>query len=260
MDAPYLSVVVPCYNESENLLRGVLEEMHAYLSDQLLSYEVIISDDGSSDDSREIIRRWLRDRPRCRLLENPHGGKPSAVWHGIQAVLGEIVLFTDMDQSTPIDQVELLLPLFQQGYDVVIGSRGMDRQNFPIYRQMGSRLFRGFRRLLLLRSISDTQCGFKAMRTPVARELFPQLEVIRKPGQVAGWKVTAFDVELLFLAERAGHRLGEVRVFWTDRDVAEGKGKSYLAESGEMAAQVLRVKLNEWRGLYGRRAPQQGAR
>lgn len=260
MDAPYLSVVVPCYNESENLRRGVLGEMHAYLCEEPRSFEVIISDDGSTDDSREIIRQWLHDKPRFRLLENPHGGKPSAVWHGIQAALGEIVLFTDMDQSTPIDQLELLLPLFQRDYDVVIGSRGLERENFPFYRRVGSQLFRAFRRLLLLHTISDTQCGFKAMRASVARELFPQLEVIRRPSQVTGWKVTAFDVELLFLAERAGYRLGEMPVFWADRDVAEGKGKSYLAESREMAAQVLRVKLNEWRGFYGKKQTRQEAK
>ncbi len=252
MGEPYLSVVVPCYNESENLRRGVLEEMHAYLSRQSYSYEVIISDDGSTDDSREIVRQRLGDKPGFRLLENPHGGKPSAVWFGIQAARGEIVLFTDMDQSTPITQLARLLPLFEQGCDVVIGSRGMERQNFPLYRRLGSQVFRAFRRLFLLRDISDTQCGFKAMRTPVAREIFPRLEAISKPVKVTGWKVTAFDVELLFLAERAGYRIGEVTVEWANRDVAVGKRKSYLAESKEMAEQILRIKINEWRGIYDR--------
>lgn len=252
MGEPYLSVVVPCYNESENLRRGVLEEMHAYLSQQSCTYEVIISDDGSTDDSREIVRQRLGDKPGFRLLENPHGGKPSAVWFGIQAARGEIVLFTDMDQSTPIDQLARLLPLFERGCDVVIGSRGMERQNFPLYRRLGSQVFRAFRRLLLLRDISDTQCGFKAMRTTVAREIFPRLEAISKPSKVTGWKVTAFDVELLFLADRAGYRIGEVTVEWANRDVAVGKRKSYLAESKEMAEQILRIKINEWRGVYDR--------
>lgn len=253
MEIPYLSVVVPCYNESENMRRGVLEEMHDYLSEQSYTYEVIVSDDGSTDDSREIVRQHLGNKPHFRLLENPHGAKPSAVWYGIQAARGEIVLYTDMDQSTPIDQLALLLPLFQQGYDLAIGSRGLERENFPLYRLLGSTAFGAFRRLLLLRSISDTQCGFKAMRAMVAKEIFPQLEAIRKPGQVTGWKVTAFDVELLFLAERAGYRVGEVIVAWADRDAARGKQKSYLAESKEMAAQVLRVKWNDWRGFYSRR-------
>jgi len=250
VDQPYLSVIVPCYNESENLRRGVLEEMNDYLSKQSLSYEVLISDDGSSDDSREIVRQHLQDKPEFRLLENPHGGKPSAVWYGIQAARGQIVLFTDMDQSTSINQLDRLLPLFAQDFDVGIGSRGLGRQNFPLYRRLGSAAFRTFRRLLLLRGISDTQCGFKAMRGAVAREVFPQLEAIRRPNRVKGWRVTAFDVELLFLLERRGYRIAEVTVAWANRDVASGKNKSYLTESKEMAAQVLRIKLNELRGVY----------
>ncbi|MCD6519730.1 MAG: glycosyltransferase [Anaerolineae bacterium] len=252
VEQPYLSVIVPCYNESENLRRGVLQEMHSYLRTRPYSYEVIVSDDGSTDDSRELVSQYMEHWPQLRLLENPHGGKPSAVWYGIQAARGEIVLFTDMDQSTPIDQVALLLPLFQQGYDVVIGSRGLERENFPLYRKVGSKIFRTFRRLLLLPGISDTQCGFKAMRRAVALEVFPRLEVIRRPIQVKGWRVTAFDVELLFLTERAGYRIAEVMVEWSNRDISQGKRKSYLAESKEMASQVLRVKLNAWRGFYDR--------
>lgn len=246
----YLSVVVPCYNEGGNLRRGVLDEMYDYLCQQSYASELLISDDGSPDDSRELVRAWLPGKEHARLLENPHGGKPSAVWYGIQAARGQILLFTDMDQSTPIDQLALLLPRFDQGYDVVIGSRGMDRANFPLYRRLGSALFRGFRRLFLLHEISDTQCGFKAMRTAVARELFPKLAAIRQATQVTGWKVTAFDVELLYLAERAGHRIAEVTVAWANRDEAVGKKKSYLAESREMAGQVLKVKLNAWKGFY----------
>ncbi len=249
-DDLFLSIVVPCYNESENLNRGVLAEMHAYLSGARLSYEVIISDDGSTDASREIIQEQLADKPHFRLLSNPHGGKPSAVWYGIQAARGQVVLFTDMDQSTPIDQWGLLQPWFEQGYDVVIGSRGMVRDNSPLYRRIGSGLFGGFRRLLLLHGIRDTQCGFKAMRVPLARKVFPMLEAIRKPAHVTGWKVTAFDVELLFLAEKHGGRIAEVPVSWSDRDIARGKNKSYWSESKEMAEQVLRVKLNDLRGLY----------
>lgn len=250
MGSPYLSVVVPCYNESENLRRGVLDEMDAYLRRQAYTYEVIISDDGSTDDSREIVRAYVATHPQFSLLENAHGGKPWAVWHGIRAARGEIVLFTDTDQSTAIHQFERFEPLLQAGYDVVIGSRGLERKNFSLLRQLGSVVFRTFRRLFLLRGISDTQCGFKAMRAPVARELFPKLEAIRRPVHVQGWKVTAFDVELLYLAERAGYRIREVLVEWADRDVARGKRKSYLAESREMAGQVLRVKLNAWRGFY----------
>ena len=239
----YLSVVVPCYNEHENLECGVLEEMDAYLQGITFTWEVIISDDGSTDRSRDIIREHIASLKGFRLLENPHGGKPSAVWYGIQASLGQVVLFTDMDQSTSLDQFERLQPLLASGCDVAIGSRGMDRENFPLYRRIGSSVFRAFRRLLLLRHISDTQCGFKAMRAEVARTLFPQLDALCRPQQVHGWQVTAFDVELLYLAERAGYKIGEATVTWANRDVAHGKNKSYWRESRHMVEQVFKITM-----------------
>jgi len=252
VSAPYLTVLIPCYNERENLARGVLDEVYGYLSQQPYTWEVLISDDGSTDDSRELVRTAIADKPGFRLQENPHGGKPSALWLGLQTARGEITLLTDMDQSTPIHQVARLLPYFEQGYDAAIGSRGIERQDFPWYRQLGSAVFRNVRRALLLRNISDTQCGFKAIRTDLAREVFARLEPIRNPVQVSGWRVTAFDVELLYLIERRGHRIAEVPVVWADRDIATGKHKSYLAESREMLGQILRVKRNARRGLYDR--------
>ncbi len=250
MSDPQLSIIVPCYNECENLRRGVLEEMQDYLAKQDMTYEVIISDDGSTDDSAELVLEHTSNKPLFRVLQNEHGGKPIAVWHGIQSARGELILFTDMDQSTPLDQWDKLRPFFDQGYDVAIGSRGMERKNFALYRRIGSALFRTFRRLFLLRTISDTQCGFKAMRHQVAMDIFPRLEAVRHPGRITGWKVTAFDVELLYLAERSGYRIGEAVVEWANRDVSRGKKKSYLAESKEMAQQVLRIKINERRGMY----------
>lgn len=245
-----VSVVVPCYNEAANLRRGVLREMREHLAARSFTYEVVISDDGSTDDSRSIVREQIADWPEFRLLENAHGGKAVAVWHGIRAAQGQIILFTDMDQSTPLHQIDRLLPHFDAGYDVVIGSRGMARQDFPLYRRLGSAVFATFRRLLLLRSVSDTQCGFKAMRTPVAQTLFPRVSEIQREGTVRGRRVTAFDVELLYLAERAGYRIREVTVDWCNRDVVKGRVSNYLSESLDMARQVVRIKWKEIRGDY----------
>lgn len=245
----FLSVVIPCYNESENLKRGVLSEVYEFLKDQSFSWEVIVSDDGSTDDSREIIREQIKNKKNFRLIENPHGGKPSAVWGGIKNAGGQYVLFTDMDQSTPIREVLKLLPYFEK-YEVVIGSRGMERENFSILRKIGSNVFRVFRKTLMLRDINDTQCGFKAFKTEVAKRIFPMLQFFKKENVVKGWKVTSFDVELLFIAEKFGYKIKEVPVGWKDRDVAKGKKKSYLKESKEMLMQILRVKLNDIRGLY----------
>jgi len=246
---PYLSIVIPCYNESENLKRNVLDEVYNFLTKQQFSWEVVVSDDGSTDDSREIVKKQIKDKKGFKLVENPHGGKPSAVWGGIKQSAGEFVLFTDMDQSAPIEELLKLTPFFKD-FEVVIGSRGMERENFSLIRKIGSNVFRLFRKSLMLRKINDTQCGFKAFRSDVARHIFPMLQFFKKEKVVKGWKVTSFDVELLFLAEKSGYKIKEVPAIWKDRDIAKGKKKSYLKESKEMLLQILRVKLNDIRGLY----------
>lgn len=250
MNEIFLSVVIPCYNEKENLQRGVLDEVNDFLTGQKFSWEVVISDDGSTDESKGIISEQIKNKENFRLVENSHGGKPAAVWSGIRSAAGQYVLFADMDQSTPIKEVLKLIPFFER-YEVVIGSRGMERENFSILRKIGSNVFRVFRKTLMLRDINDTQCGFKAFKTEVAKRIFPMLQFFKKENVVKGWKVTSFDVELLFIAEKFGYKIKEVPVGWKDRDVAKGKKKSYLKESKEMLMQILRVKLNDMRGLYG---------
>ena len=251
MSEIYLSVVIPCYNETENLQRGVLDEVNDFLTKQNFSWEVIISDDGSTDESKKIVSEQVKGKKNFRLVENSHGGKPLAVWSGIKNAGGEYVLFTDMDQSTPIKEVLKLIPYFEK-YEVVIGSRGMERENFSILRKIGSNVFRVFRKILMLRDINDTQCGFKTFQTNVAKKIFPMLQFFKKEETIKGWKVTSFDVELLFIAEKLGFKVKEVPVEWKDRDVAKGKEKSYLKESKEMLMQILSVKLNDLRGLYNK--------
>jgi len=251
MSEIYLSVVIPCYNETENLQRGVLDEVNDFLTKQNFSWEVIISDDGSTDESKKIVSEQVKGKKNFRLVENSHGGKPLAVWSGIKNAGGEYVLFTDMDQSTPIKEVLKLIPYFEK-YEVVIGSRGMERENFSILRKIGSNVFRVFRKILMLRDINDTQCGFKTFQTNVAKKIFPMLQFFKEEKTVKGWKVTSFDVELLFIAEKLGFKVKEVPVEWKDRDVAKGKKKSYLKESKEMLIQILSVKLNDLRGLYNK--------
>lgn len=254
-ERPYLSVIIPCYNEEKNLRRGVLDEVRRYIAEQPFSWQVIIVNDESTDGSRGLIEQFVNDAAGFTLLDIPHGGKPAAVWTGIQAAAGEIVLFTDMDQSTPIGELAKLLPWYESGFDVVIGSRGSAREGFSVIRQIGSQVFRGFRRFFLLRDISDTQCGFKSCRREVALEVFPRLQFFRQAGRPAGWKVSAYDVELLYLYDRAGYSMKEVEVEWRNRDESDTKDQSgklarYVKESLEMAREVLRVKLNQLRGLY----------
>lgn len=248
---PRLSIIIPNYNEKENLERGVLSEVYSYLKTAKFSWEVLVSDDGSSDGSRQMAEEFAAKHKGFRVLANPHGGKAAAVWAGIQKAKGEIILFSDMDQSTPLPEVEKILPYYEAGYDVVFGSRGKLRENFPLSRQIMSWGFRHFRQIFLLRGVSDTQCGFKSFRRTVAMEVFPKLEVIRGIGRtVKGWSVSAFDVELLFIAQKWGYRLKEVEVSWRDRDVALGKKKNFMTESVDMLKQILRVTLNNISGKY----------
>jgi dolichyl-phosphate beta-glucosyltransferase len=252
---PYVSIIIPCYNEEKNLRRGVLDEVYQYIAKQDYPWEVIIVNDESTDNSRSLVEHFAKNAANFSLTDIPHGGKPAAVWAGIQKARGEIVLFTDMDQSTPIGELSRLLPWYEEGFDVVIGSRGITREGFSTVRRIGSAVFRAFRRIFLLRDISDTQCGFKSCRREAALGVFPRLQFFRRKNKPAGWKVSAYDVELLYLLERGGYPIKEVKVEWQNRDESDTKDQSgqlarYVRESIEMAKEIVRVKLNQLRGLY----------
>jgi dolichyl-phosphate beta-glucosyltransferase len=162
-----------------------------------------------------------------------------------------------MDQSTPIKELDKLLPWYEEGFDVVIGSRGTAREGTSLMRKVGSYIFLNFRRLFLLPDIYDTQCGFKTCRRSAALATFPHLQYFSQEKEAAGWKVSAYDVELLFLFERAGYQIKEVVVKWRNRDLSQTKGQEgelarYLKESLEMVKEIQRVKLNQLRGVYDR--------
>lgn len=247
----FISIIIPCYNEKENIQRGVLGQVYEYLKKKNYPWEVIISDDESTDGSWELVESFIKGRINFVHLKNTHGGKPAAVRSGIEKAKGEWVLLTDMDQATPLDQLDKLIPYFDKN-DVVIGSRGMMRKNFPLYRKLASAIFLGVRRFLLLRKIKDTQCGFKAFKRTVALDLFPRLQFFRSKGNVVGWRVSAYDVELLFLTEKRGYKIFEVPVVWEDTDISKGKQRSFVKESKDMFFEILRVRLNDLRKEYER--------
>lgn len=252
---PNLSVIIPCYNEQKNLERGVLDQVYQYLVGQALSWEVVIVNDESTDDSKSLIEHYIKDKAEFSLFDIPHGGKPAAVWEGIQQARGEMVLFSDMDQSTPLHELDKLLPWYREGFDVVIGSRQTTREGSSLVRKAGSFVFLTLRRLFLLPDLMDTQCGFKLCRRTVSLQTFPHLEFLRQKEKPTGWKVTAFDVEFLYLADRAGYRIKEVLVSWKNRDESDTKSQQgeltrYLNESINMAREVSRVKLNQLGGVY----------
>ena len=249
MPIPYLSIIIPNYNEMANLQSGALDKVIKYLKKAKFTWEVIISDDNSTDGSREFIEKYIHKQAGFTLLHNSHTGKAGALKNGIARAKGKYILFADMDQSTPLSEVEKLLPWFSQGFNVVIGSRGQQR-NSSLFRQIVSRVFFTFRRSVLLSDIVDTQCGFKAFETKTLKNTFPKLSNFDKQGSVKGWVVSAFDVELLFMLCKKGENIKEVNVNWKDEDTSTSKPRNFAKESIDMVRQLMRVKLRDIQGEY----------
>jgi len=247
-----ISIIIPCYNEENNIKRGVLLEVSNYLSKVKFPWEVIIANDASTDNSLKLINQFAKTHPGIKVVDLPHGGKPSALLGGIKVAKYPWVIFSDMDQSTPLYELEKFLPFFDK-YDVIIGSRGMARSGNTLMRRIGAAVFLTFRRLVLLPQIFDTQCGFKAIKTDLALKLFPRLGAVKSASTKSGWRVSSYDVELLFLAQKLGNTIKEIPVKWQNEDTSTTKGdlsSRYKKESILMAKEVLRVKYNDLLRLY----------
>ncbi|MDD4785344.1 MAG: glycosyltransferase [Candidatus Shapirobacteria bacterium] len=249
----HVSIIIPCYNEENNLKNGVLNEVYDFLKSQKFIWEVIICNDESTDNSLQLVKAFVSKHKDFRVLDLPHGGKPSAVWGGIKEAKYPITLFTDMDQSTPLKELNKLLPFFDQGYNVVIGSRGVSREGNSPIRKIMAKGFLFARRLFLLPQIIDTQCGFKAIKTDLAKKIFPNLQFFKDKTDKKGWRVSAFDVELLFMAQKWGNKIKEVEVDWKNEDLSTTKGDDgtrFKKESKQMIQEIIRVKRNDLQGIY----------
>jgi len=246
---PIITVLLPNYNEAENVKRGVLTTVINYLSKQKFASEIIISDDGSTDNSLDLIAKFTSSQKNVRILKNEHAGKPYALRAGINAAKGEFVLLTDMDQSTPITELSKLMP-FIKDYNVVIGSRGARRADSSAIRKLASVIFLYIRRFILLPEIKDTQCGFKLMKTSLAQRIFKHMRIFGRANNAIGWKVTAYDVEMLHLAKKFGEPIKEVRVLWKNEDTSSGKSRNFVKESLEMLFEIMRVRINDMLGKY----------
>lgn len=244
----FLSVIIPQYNELSNLKKGLLHEAFRYLSKAGFSYEVVIVDDGSTDGSLKYLQENYGKTRDLKIIKVRHAGKPTAIYNGLKHASGEYVLFTDMDQSTPLKELEKLLP-FVPEYQVVIGSRGSKRVSATMTRKIAGRIFSSFRKLFILKNIDDTQCGFKLFESNVLKGVFPKLNALGQ-GEVKGWSVSAFDVELLYLIERQGYKTKEVKVVWEDQDISDTKHRKFFHESIDMVKQVLMVVYREVSGKY----------
>lgn len=250
MAKPFLSVVIPAYNEAKRLPLTLID-IDKHLRAQDWSYEIIVVDDGSKDATAEITRRFLPLVRGLKLIDNKvNHGKGAVVRQGMLAAKGTIRLFTDADNSTSIDQFSKMLPHFlakgesasggKESYDIVIGSRDVPGARLEPpqawYRRILGKLGNLFIQLLLLRGIWDTQCGFKAFSEEAALEIFPLLKIDR-------W---GFDIEILSLARALGFRIKEMPVVWVNDPFSHVKPAAYLQVLWET------IKIRWWlrRGKY----------
>ncbi len=247
---PFLSVVIPAYNE-ERRLPQTLERVEAFLAGQSYTNEVIIVDDGSCDRTAEVVEGFQAAHPRVQLIRNDHRGKGYAVRTGMLRARGRIVLFSDADLSTPIEEIAALVPWFDRGYDIVIGSRegaGARRIREPFYRHFMGRIFNFVVRLFTVQGIQDTQCGFKAFRDDVARDVFSRMRLYGENARrVTDSMVTGFDVEVLFLGQKSGYRIKEVPVEWL---YSSDTKVNPLRDSWRNFRDVVLVRWNDLRGRY----------
>lgn len=214
MNNPYLSVIIPAYNEEDNFHRGSLNVVIDYLKTKDFSWELILVNDGSTDSTPKLLHEFALGKSEVRVIDNPHMGKAATVITGALAARGGIILFTDMDQATPIAELDKFLPKFKEGYGIVIGSRA-DREGAPMFRQILANGQVIMRALILRLPFRDTQCGFKAFTRESVQKIFTLMRRLNPPQVITGPAVTpGFDVELLYLGRKFGYRIAEVPVSW----------------------------------------------
>lgn len=238
---PRYSIIIPAYDESARL-GSTLEKVLAFVSQRGWEAEVIAVDDGSRDDTAEIVLGHSQKDSRLRLLQNPgNRGKGYSVRNGMLHAQGEILLFSDADLSSPIEEADKLLAAIAEGADIAIGSRwlrsDLQTQRQPPYRQLFGRIFNLLLRITLGLNFKDTQCGFKAFTRRAAMAIFPLQQIER-------W---GFDPELLYLAKQFGFKVAEVPVTWAHR---AGTRINPLRDGPKMLGEMLRIRWNALSGKY----------
>jgi len=237
------SIIIPAYNEAARI-DATLERVLHYAAQHGWDAEVIVVNDGSRDNTVEIVQSHMQRNATLRLLENPgNRGKGYSVRNGMMHAGGEVLLFSDADLSSPIEEAPRLLGAIAEGADIAIGSRWMQSelqtQRQPLYRQFFGRIFNLMLRLILGLQFKDTQCGFKAFTRRSAQAIFPQQKIER-------W---GFDPELLYLAKKYGFKVAEVPVAWAH---STGTRISPLRDGTRMVVEMLKIR---WNALTGKYAP-----
>jgi dolichyl-phosphate beta-glucosyltransferase len=240
MSKPFLSIIIPAYNE-EARLPDTLQQVVDFLASQTYTSEVLVVENGSRDSTLEIAQEFARRYPFIQALHEDGRGKGRAVRRGMLAARGEYRFICDADLSMPIGEVNRFLPPQVSDLDIAIASReapGAVRYHEPLYRHLTGRLFSMVVWVLALPGLHDTQCGFKCFRGALVDEIFPL-------QTTTGW---SFDVEVLFIARRRGYRILEVPIPWYYN--AESKVR-ILRDLKQVVTDLLKIRINAWRGKYG---------
>jgi len=243
MSSPQISIVIPAYNESARI-ESALERVLGCVNERGWDAEVLVVDDGSTDSTAAVVKRWMTHHRQLQLFENPgNRGKGYSVRNGLLQAAGDIVMFTDADLSAPIEEAERLFSAIHGGADVAIGSRWLDKQrqtrHQPLYRRFFGRCYNALTRVVMGLPYKDTQCGFKAFRRGAAKCIFP-LQTIERWG---------FDPEILFIARKLDFKVVEVPVTWGHD---ERSRISYLRDGSQMLKEMVEIRSNSLRGRYDR--------
>lgn len=234
----FLSVIIPAHNE-ENRLPNTLEQVLRFLEKQSFTSEVIVVENGSSDNTLDVAQKYAEQNKNIRVIQSERG-KGAAVKRGILEAKGEYRFMCDADLSMPVEEITKFIPPAYKDFEIAIASReakGAIRYNEPFYRHLGGRGINLIIQVLILPGLNDTQCGFKCFRADAAEKIF-NLQTLH------GW---SFDIELLFLARRQGYRIHEVPIHWYHH--AETK-VSALRDALRMIQDIFRIRVNAWRGVY----------
>jgi len=242
--SPLLSIVVPAYNEAPRLGTTLIKILN-YLNDNQLHSELIVVDDGSTDETVAVAQRSFLHAGKVQtklILSGLNRGKGHAVRTGLLQSSGSIAIFSDADLSTPIEEASKLLEVMNQhSVDIAFGSRAIDRSLIRVHqpwgREAGGRIFNAIVRLITGLPFADTQCGFKAFRLSVCRPIIEAATIDR----------FGFDVELLYVAQLAGLTLREVGVVWEHN---EGSKISFARDSIRMFSEVTRIRRQAFNGTY----------
>ena len=239
MSTPFLSIIIPAYNE-EHRLPHTFETLFSFLECQPFQAEVLVVENGSQDRTFEIASAFARQHPQLMVIRNEARGKGLAVQRGMLAASGTYRFMCDADFSMPPSEIPRFLPPLLDGYDIAIASReapGAVRYCEPHYRHWVGRGFNTLIRILALPGLHDTQCGFKCFSANAAEILFKQ-------QTLPGW---SFDVELLFIARKLGYKVMEIPVPWYFNPESKIR---VMKDSFQMGMDLLKIRMNAYRGVY----------